>query len=177
MLLQPMPVLLLLLLLPSFWFEGTHFSVVYCCIFFTLRPPQLYCTLLSLPKCLSLMTKTKNNGMELCFVVVMCLGTLANGQACVPCGCKYQRYWVGNQEAVDAGDPVPGAGDFASMWATFHNCSEALHRGKPTSEVGVCGVDRATNFCAGCVITMNAGVEEVQPNYAIPECRSLWGPH
>jgi len=24
--------------------------------------------------------KTKNNGMELCFVVLMCLGTLANGQ-------------------------------------------------------------------------------------------------
>jgi len=99
----------------------------------------------------------------------MCLGALAKGQACVPCGCKTQQYWTERQEAIDAGweAPVPGAGEFAELWATFDKCEEALEfgSGKPIAQIGKCGVDGATNFCAGCVITTNAGNEEIRPIY------------
>jgi len=110
--------------------------------------------------------KTKSNGMELCFVVLMCLGTLANGQACVPCGCETQQQWVNAEDPTALGFvPLPGIGLLSGSWVTFERCKEALNYGEPIEEYGKCGVDRGTNFCAGCVKTMNGGIEVVEAKY------------
>merc|ERR1719460_2666348 len=104
--------------------------------------------------------------MELCFVVLMCLGTLANGQACVPCGCEVQQQWVNAADPTALGFvPLPGAGLLSGSWVTFDRCTEALNYGKPIREYGKCGVDTGTNFCAGCVKTMNGGIEVVEAKY------------
>merc|ERR1712032_1183580 len=82
--------------------------------------------------------KTKNNGMGLRIVVLMCLGISANGEACFPCGCKTQQRHTTLATTVGF-NPIQGTGADAGYWLTFETCFEALRVGTELSVGGMCG--------------------------------------
>merc|ERR1712032_1667608 len=95
------------------------------------------------------------------FVVLMCLGISANGEACFPCGCKTQQRHTTLATTVGF-NPIQGTGADAGYWLTFETCFEALRVGTELSVGGMCGVDSSTNYCAGCIRTEQGGTEVIE---------------
>jgi len=69
---------------------------------------------------------------------------------CFPCGCKKLQLFL-NEDAI----PPPlipienPIGD--GSWVTYLECFKAENIGAEVAVGGMCGVDRSTNYCAGCV--------------------------